>query len=120
MALLNLRDPETDGHSHHEKWDGSGYPQGLAGERIPLAARIFALADTLDAMSSDRPYRAALPYATIRAEVCRMAGTQFDPVLVEAFLAIPEADWEHLRTLTTEETFPYTRITESSPNFYPS
>lgn len=104
--------------SHHEKWDGSGYPQGLAGERIPLAARIFALADTLDAMSSDRPYRAALPYAQIRAEVCRVAGTQFDPALVDAFMAIPEADWERLRNITEEHDFPYDQILEDSPAAY--
>lgn len=83
--------------SHHEKWDGSGYPRGLKGAQIPLVARIFALADTLDAMSSDRPYRAGLPYAVICTEIARMAGKQFDPTLVQAFLAIPEADWERLR-----------------------
>ncbi|MCW3099487.1 MAG: Diguanylate cyclase with beta propeller sensor [Chthonomonadaceae bacterium] len=92
--------------SHHEKWDGTGYPHGLAGERIPLGARLFALADTLDAMSSDRPYRAALPYAHIRAEVDRMSGTQFDPALVRAFQEIPEADWERLRRLPPGIDFP--------------
>lgn len=91
--------------SHHERWDGTGYPNGLAGASIPLAARIFALADTLDAMSSDRPYRAALPYAAICAEVSRMAGKQFDPTLVQAFLAIPEAEWEKLRDLSSELDF---------------
>jgi diguanylate cyclase (GGDEF)-like protein len=82
---------------HHERWDGGGYPNGLAGTEIPLAARIFALADTFDAMSSDRPYRAALPYPIIRAEIERLAGTQFDPNLIRAFLSVPEADWESLR-----------------------
>jgi len=91
--------------SHHEKWDGTGYPQGLIGERIPLGARIFALADTLDAMSSDRPYRAALPYTAIRAEIDRMSGTQFDPALVTAFQEIPQADWERLRNLPMDDTF---------------
>lgn len=74
-------------------------------------ARIFALADTLDAMSSDRPYRAALPYSKICAEVDRMAGKQFDPALVEAFLAIPEADWEQLRKQAAGGP-PYIRIAE--------
>ena len=80
--------------SHHERWDGMGYPDGLSGEMIPLAARIFALADTMDAMSSDRPYRKSLSLEVIRTEVQNMAGSQFDPVLVRAFLAIPESDWE--------------------------
>ena len=71
--------------SHHERWDGTGYPDGLAGRAIPLGARLFALADTLDAMASDRPYRKARPYAEIRDEVRRMSGHQFDPSLVEAF-----------------------------------
>ncbi len=82
---------------HHERWDGAGYPDGLAGEAIPLAARIFALADTLDAMSSNRPYRAAQPYSRIRAEISRLAGIQFDPNLVQAFLNVPETEWERLR-----------------------
>ena len=83
--------------SHHERWDGQGYPDGLAGESIPLAARIFALADTHDAMSSDRPYRAALPFEMIREEIRRGSGTQFDPALVNVFLSIPQAEWEHLQ-----------------------
>ncbi len=82
--------------SHHERWDGGGYPDGLAGEAIPLCARIFSLADTLDAMASDRPYRAALPYPAILAEIARMAGVQFDPRLVEAFLRVPASEWQKL------------------------
>lgn len=83
--------------SHHERWDGSGYPDGLAVPEIPLAARLFALADTLDAMSSDRPYRAVLSAEDIRQEVTAMAGTQFDPDLVGVFLSISPAEWERLR-----------------------
>lgn len=71
---------------HEERFDGSGYPAGLKGEAIPLAARLFAIIDTLDAMTFDRPYRKALPYDVAKAEIQRMAGTQFDPVLVETFL----------------------------------
>jgi response regulator RpfG family c-di-GMP phosphodiesterase len=71
--------------SHHERWDGLGYPGGLAGERIPLGARIFALADALDAMTSDRPYRAALSWEEATDEVLSQDGSQFDPNVVRAF-----------------------------------
>ncbi|GIV17230.1 MAG: two-component system response regulator [Armatimonadota bacterium] len=79
---------------HHEQWDGSGYPQGLRGEDIPLGARIFAVADTLDAMTSDRPYRKALSLDEACAELERCAGTQFDPQVVKTFLSIPASVWE--------------------------
>ncbi len=72
---------------HEERYDGSGYPAGLHGDEIPLGARLFAVIDTLDAMTSDRPYRRALDFDAARAEIARMSGTQFDPVAVEAFLA---------------------------------
>jgi HD-GYP domain-containing protein (c-di-GMP phosphodiesterase class II) len=71
--------------SHHERWDGAGYPDGLIAEEIPLGARIFAVADTLDAMTSDRPYRPALPWSEARDEVFEQIGRQFDPYVVEAF-----------------------------------
>ncbi len=74
--------------SHHERFDGSGYPHGLAGEKIPLSARIFALADTFDAMTSHRPYRVGLAPEAARAEIERCAGTQFDPACAEAFLSL--------------------------------
>jgi response regulator RpfG family c-di-GMP phosphodiesterase len=76
--------------THHERYDGTGYPQGLRGDEIPLAARIFAVADTLDAMTSDRPYRLALPYSAAREEIMRQSERQFDPKVVQAFLSIPE------------------------------
>ncbi|GIV13368.1 MAG: two-component system response regulator [Fimbriimonadales bacterium] len=82
---------------HHERWDGKGYPYGLAGEEIPLGARIFAIADTLDAMTSDRPYRKALSFAQAREEIARHAGTQFDPDLVKVFLEIPEDELRMIR-----------------------
>jgi ribonuclease P protein subunit RPR2 len=72
---------------HHERWDGAGYPDGLAGEQIPLSARIFAVADTLDAMTSDRPYRAALDWADAIEEIQAQSGRQFDPGVVQAFVA---------------------------------
>jgi HD-GYP domain-containing protein (c-di-GMP phosphodiesterase class II) len=71
---------------HEERFDGSGYPSGLKGAEIPLAARLFAVIDTLDAMTFDRPYRKALPFDTAKNEILRMAGTQFDPLAVETFL----------------------------------
>lgn len=73
--------------SHEERFDGKGYPRGLAGSDIPFGARLFAIIDTLDAMTSDRPYRKGLGFDTAKAEICRQAGTQFDPIAVEAFLA---------------------------------
>lgn len=73
---------------HHEKWDGTGYPRGLSGEQIPLAARIFALVDAWDALRSDRPYRASWPVGKVVAHIRGLAGTHFDPQLVELFLKI--------------------------------
>jgi HD-GYP domain-containing protein (c-di-GMP phosphodiesterase class II) len=70
---------------HHERWDGAGYPDGLAGEEIPLAARIFAVADALDAITSDRPYRKAQPWSTAVEEIAAQRGRQFDPQIVDAF-----------------------------------
>jgi HD-GYP domain-containing protein (c-di-GMP phosphodiesterase class II) len=71
---------------HEERFDGSGYPAGLKGEEIPLAARLFAVIDTLDAMTFDRPYRRALPFDAAKTEILRMAGSQFDPKAVDTFL----------------------------------
>ncbi|HUI40957.1 MAG TPA: HD domain-containing phosphohydrolase [Terriglobia bacterium] len=88
--------------SHQERWDGTGYPQGLRGTEIVLGARIFAVADTLDAMTSDRPYRAALPFAAAHDEIAREAGRQFDPDVVKAFLEIPEEVWHKIRREATE------------------
>jgi ribonuclease P protein subunit RPR2 len=70
---------------HHERWDGSGYPDGLQGEQIPLAARVFAVADTLDALTTDRPYRAAVSWDQARTEIRKGAGTQFDPAVIAAY-----------------------------------
>jgi cyclic di-GMP phosphodiesterase len=83
--------------AHQERWDGSGYPRGLAGDGIPLGARIFAIADTLDAITSDRPYRKGAPLEAARAEIERCAGTQFDPRCVEAFFSIEPRLLEALR-----------------------
>jgi response regulator RpfG family c-di-GMP phosphodiesterase len=77
--------------SHHERWDGAGYPDGLTGKEIPLGARIFAVADTIDAMTSDRPYRRALRWDEARAEVFEQSGRQFDPIVVKAFRSCEDA-----------------------------
>jgi putative nucleotidyltransferase with HDIG domain len=83
--------------AHQERWDGGGYPHRLRGEAIPLGARIFAIADTLDAMTSDRPYRKAATFAQARMEIARCGGTQFDPRCVTAFTQIPDEELEALR-----------------------
>jgi HD-GYP domain-containing protein (c-di-GMP phosphodiesterase class II) len=84
-------------YCHQERWDGTGYPRGLSGTQIPLGARIFGVVDCLDAMTMNRPYRKALPYETARAEIERFANVQFDPQVVEAFLAISHEEWESIR-----------------------
>jgi putative nucleotidyltransferase with HDIG domain len=85
-------------YSHQEFYNGTGYPRGLRGEQIPLGARIFALADTLDAITSDRPYREARTFDIARQEILRCSGSQFDPALVEVFVKIPNELWIELRT----------------------
>jgi putative nucleotidyltransferase with HDIG domain len=90
---------------HHESWDGNGYPSGLSGEEIPLFARIFALCDTYDAITSDRPYRKRRSYAEARTEIIRCSGTQFNQEVVEAFLRIPEAEWTEIQMLNPSAQF---------------
>jgi putative nucleotidyltransferase with HDIG domain len=85
--------------SHHERWDGEGYPRGLAGQQIPIAARIFAVVDTYDAITSDRPYRRARPHQYALSELERVAGYQLDPEVVRAFRRVPETELRRLREL---------------------
>ena len=85
---------------HHERYDGGGYPRGLKGGEIPLAARVFAIADAYDAMTSDRPYRKAGSHSAAVSEIKGSAGTQFDPKVVEAFLAASR------KGLIGDEAFP--------------
>src|SRR5690349_16201370 len=92
-----LRDAAEIVLAHQEFFDGTGYPRGLKGEEIPLGARIFAIADSMDAMLSDRPYSKALPMSYAREEIQRCSGTQFDPRVVDVFLSIPELHWKELR-----------------------
>jgi len=84
-------------YSHQEKYDGSGYPRGLKGDAIPLGARIFSIADTLDAIMSDRPYRPARPLAAAKKEIEVWSGRQFDPAIVKVFLEMPDKIWDDLR-----------------------
>jgi putative nucleotidyltransferase with HDIG domain len=88
--------------THQECYDGKGYPQGLAGEEIPLGARIFAISDTLDAMMSDRPYRRGRPYSVACDEITRESGKQFDPQVVAVFHSIPEEIWAKIRAEATQ------------------
>jgi response regulator RpfG family c-di-GMP phosphodiesterase len=82
---------------HQERWDGNGYPQGLKGEQICVGARVFAVADTMDAICSDRPYRRGRPRHVAKEEIRRCSGTQFDPKVVEAYLGISDDAWEEIR-----------------------
>ena len=92
-----LREAAEIVHAHQERFDGSGYPRGLRGEEIPLGARIFAIADSLDAMTSDRSYRKGTTFAAATKEIIQGSGTQFDPQIVEVFLAMPSETWSELR-----------------------
>jgi ribonuclease P protein subunit RPR2 len=83
--------------SHHERWDGSGYPDNLAGEHIPVSARVFAVADTLDALTTRRPYRDASSLADAREIIEAGRGSHFDPDVIVAFRALPDADIEAIR-----------------------
>jgi HD-GYP domain-containing protein (c-di-GMP phosphodiesterase class II) len=82
--------------AHHEKFDGSGYPRGLEGEGIPLGARIFAVVDVFDALTTDRPYKAALSYRTASKYLASGRGSDFDPEVVDAFLGVPFHQWEEI------------------------
>jgi response regulator RpfG family c-di-GMP phosphodiesterase len=97
VKLPYLYEPSLIVLQHQERWDGKGYPAGLKGEEIVLGARAFAVADTLDAITSDRPYRKGRPLEVARAEIARCAGTQFDPEVSAAFARIPDEEWLHIR-----------------------
>jgi putative nucleotidyltransferase with HDIG domain len=92
-----LREAAEIVYTHQECFDGTGYPRGLQGTEIPLGARIFAIADTLDAMTSDRPYRKGTNYTIASEEIARCSGTQFDPSIVAVFLNMPLDSWAQLR-----------------------
>lgn len=95
-----LHEPAQIVYAHQERYDGSGYPRGLKGDQIPIGARIFAVADTFDAITSDRPYRAAQSIPAARREIQKHSGHQFDPNVVEAFMSISDELWQQIRDET--------------------
>jgi HD-GYP domain-containing protein (c-di-GMP phosphodiesterase class II) len=95
-GIPRLRPALTVITQHHERWDGSGYPVGLTGEQIDLKARVFAVADALDAITSDRPYDKSQSFEQAREEILRGAGKQFDPKVVEAFCRVSLEEWKRL------------------------
>ncbi len=100
LAAIGYLRPALDvPYCHHEKWDGSGYPRGLKGEEIPFGARIFAVVDVWDALSSERPYRAAWKPEEVAQYLRDQSGKHFDPSVTEAFL--------HLLAIPSTHTFPY-------------
>src|ERR1700674_555719 len=101
-------------YSHQEKYDGTGYPRGLKGKEIPLGARLFSVADTLDAMTSDRPYRAAQTLTAARPEIELFSGRQFDPEVVKMFLSMPENIWPDLRKEIDAQIFRFAYSTAKS------
>jgi HD-GYP domain-containing protein (c-di-GMP phosphodiesterase class II) len=94
--IPSLRDILPGVLHHHERYDGRGYPHGLSGEDIPLMARIIGVADTFDAMSSNRAYRAKMSRDVVLAEIARCAGTQFDPNLANAFLTLDLSEYDRM------------------------
>ncbi len=96
---------------HHERWDGTGYPNNLSGEQIDLGARIFAIADCVDAMTSGRPYSQVKSMKQAADELRRCSGTQFDPAIVDKFLSIPLTEWERLAASSARHGVPATSVT---------
>jgi putative nucleotidyltransferase with HDIG domain len=94
---------------HHERFDGNGYPYGLNGQDIPLGARIFAVADTLDAITSDRPYRIMNSFKAAYKEIGKQRGRQFDPQIADVFLSTPKKKWHQIRS-ETENSLHFVRI----------
>jgi HD-GYP domain-containing protein (c-di-GMP phosphodiesterase class II) len=108
-TVSHLKDIVAPVRHHHENWDGTGYPDGLQGEMIPQGARIVLFADTIDAMTTDRPYRKALSEAQVRAELVKFRGKQFDPAMCDKLLASPMFGLlfaPHQRETTPEHTAP--------------
>ncbi|MDG0793282.1 HD-GYP domain-containing protein [Cohnella ginsengisoli] len=104
LAHIEFLGPALDVvRCHHERWDGLGYPNGLRGEEIPICARIFAVCDTYDAITSDRSYRASKSHETAVEEIKRFAGTQFCPAVVEAFIKLPADTMQRVRELSQQD-----------------
>lgn len=85
-------------YPHHENFDGTGYPRALKGDQIPLGARVVAVANTLDSITTNLPYRPAQPLSAARGEIQRCSGTQFDPEVVSVFQEMPDSIWQDLRS----------------------
>jgi len=103
-------------YSHQEHYDGSGYPRGLKGAEIPLGARIFSVADTLDAIISDRPYRPARSFAEARKEIAAWSGRQFDPEVVRVFQDMPDEIFEDLRREINSQSYPFSYSASAKAN----
>ena len=110
-----LRDCAQIALFHHERYDGSGYPLGLSGDTIPLEARILAVADAFASMTSRRPHRAALSFEDARQQIAEGSGTQFDPLVVSAFLQIPTKEWQDLATRVLSGSTPAHSQSSESP-----
>ena len=108
-SIPSLQHLTTGARYHHERWDGSGYPEGLSGARIPMIAQIMAVCDAYDAMTSDRAYRRARAHPAAIAEVARCSGVHFGPTVSEAFLSVPVEEFESARAVMPEGTEPRTR-----------
>ncbi len=105
--VSQLRDIVSAVRHHHENWDGTGYPDGLAGDRIPLASRIIMFADTIDAMTSDRPYRKALDADAVRSELMKYRGRQFDPSICDALIS--SGRFDELFKYSSHQSLPHTQ-----------
>jgi HD-GYP domain-containing protein (c-di-GMP phosphodiesterase class II) len=112
-GIIFLRPAMAVVYCHHERWDGTGYPQGLEGDAIPMAARVFAVADALDAITSQRYYKAARSFREAQAEIESCAATHFDPSVVRAFLTIPEKVFTRIRTETNLAGVEFERLRKS-------
>jgi response regulator RpfG family c-di-GMP phosphodiesterase len=115
-----FRTAEEIALTHHERWDGSGYPHRLKGEDIPITGRIVAVADAFDAMTSQRPYKSAVPVAAAIAEIIRCSGTQFDPNVVQAFLHIiaPEVERQALSPVNASPKIPVPILSVGPTPYY--
>ncbi len=102
-GIEGLREASDIVLSHHERFDGSGYPRHLSAEEIPAGARVFSVVDSMDAIASDRPYRRGASYERARDEIDRNAGSQFDPLVVAKFLQVESGVWEEIRACTSRE-----------------
>jgi putative two-component system response regulator len=105
IGMLAVAAPVVE--QHHERWDGAGYPRGLAGEEIDVKARVFAVADCIDAVTGGRAYAPARGFSKVADELLRCKGTQFDPAVVDAFFEVAVEEWEEIRTRDARPRAPF-------------